>query len=530
MVEKAIEALKSRLERLRVEKRALRGRIAELQKGQKRLERDLRDARNLLKGLPGAVVLIQGRKITFVNEFVCEMLGYDENEILNHSFLEYVHPEFRNEVRERYQKRLSGKPVPNRYETGLQSKSGETLWCEVRVRRILLRGRRAMLLNLIGLNERKELERQLARTQKRDALARMSRGLHHELAAWLNFLQNEPEEAGAGEVVQRDRLPESPDGVRAPFGTAPRLSRQLECLGETEQDRGEEISYDLRKVVQEVVAHARNRWSASSEKGKGIQIKSYLRTLSPLVGRPEEIKSALSGLVENAVEALTDGGNVYLTTEESEGFAHVYIQDNGTGVSPDLEEKIYDPFFTTRGESKKGLGLSLALAAVRRQGGEIDLKSVEGGGTACIIRLPLPKHNPCENRAAIRKRIRDARILVVSEQEILRDLLCRLLLNKGCQVDSALTIGEALRLLPRKAYNLLVADREGTDRSITGFLKKIREMKPGMSVVLVNSPGNGRSSKRMRNTHADLVIERPLDMDRMQTLFIDLLIGRDSVP
>lgn len=530
-MEKTIEALKTRLERMRAEKRALRGRVVELQKGQRRLERDLRDARHLLKALPGAAVLIQGKKITFVNEMACEILGYQEDEILNHSFSEYVHPAFRNEVRERYRKRLSGKPVPNRYETGLQGKTGETLWCEVRVKRILVRGSRAMLLNLIELNERKELERQLARSQKAGALACMSRGLHRELVGWRNLLEKELGEAGVEAGTERDRLHADPDGDRECFERVTGLCRQLDCLGRMEQRHGEEIPYDLRKVVQEVVAHARNRWSDPSiEKGRGIQIKSYIRALSPLAGEPEEIRRALIALVENAVEALTDGGIIYLTTEESGGFAHVYIQDNGSGISPDVEERIYDPFFTTKGERKKGLGLSLALAVVRRQGGEIDLRSVEGGGTAFTVRLPLPKHDLWENKTAIRKRIKDAHILVVSGQEILRDLLCRLLLNKGCQVDSALTIEEALRLLPRKAYDLLVADKEGAGRSMTEVIEKIKEMKPEMSVVLVESPGNGRSSKRSTNSHADLVIERPLDMDKMQTLVIDLLTCRESGP
>jgi len=530
--EKNIEALKIRLEKLRAERRALREKISDLKKEHRQAMNHLKEGWRLLDALPGGVVLIQEGKITFINETARKALAYGEEEILGHDFAECIHPEFRSEALERHKRRLSGKPVPNRYETCFKSRNGKALWCEVHVKKVLLGGRRAFLLNLIGLNERKEHEKRLAASKKREAIVRMCNGLHQEMKEWLAALEKAYSPYSVqgglnqgGQTGNVDKIWEMLERWRS-------LSEQLDWLGRKEQDLGQGDPYDLRKVVQDVVSYAKNRWCAPSlDRGKGISIKSYLRTLPLLMGRPEEIKYAITRLVENAVEALDNGGNIYLTTEESEGYAHVYVQDNGSGIPSELEDKIYDPFFTTKGGTRKGLGLSLALAIVRRNGGEIDLHSTDGGGTTCTVRLPIPQKNPNRNVAAARKRIKDMRILIVSAQDILRDLLCRLFSNKGCQVDAAMSSGEAFQLLPRKEYGLLVVDTEDMDRkSVASVLKKAKNIRPEMPIVLIDAPGYPGLPERTRDKYGDLVLEKPLDMDKVQTLVMDILSRRGLGP
>ena len=122
-----------------------------------------------------------------------------------------------------------------------------------------------------------------------------------------------------------------------------------------------------------------------------ISIKTYLRKLAPVRGNPKEIQNVFQSMISNAVEALPNGGEIYLTTEEDSDFAYVYIQDNGLGIPEEIRCKIFDPFFSTKSGSSLGLGLSMANAIVGQHRGEIEVMSNEGQGTTFIVKLPLAK-------------------------------------------------------------------------------------------------------------------------------------------
>jgi PAS domain S-box-containing protein len=500
VVEKRIQGLKRLLENLRVEKRTLREKIADLQKEHRQAVRILKEGWRLLEALPGGVVLIQDEKIGFINETARQALGCDEADIKGHDFLEFVHPEFQTSLRARYRKRVSGKPVPNRYEACLRSKSGDMLWCEVRVKKILVGGRRAFLLNLIGLNERKEAEKLHIEAGKQEVIERLSRGLHREMEGWLRSLDHNSS-----------------------------LLQELQWLGEGGTKQEGAISFDLRKVAQDVISTTRNQWRKGLPEGEGtIRMKTYLRALPNLMGRPEEIAYALNALVKNAVEALNAEGTIYLTTEESGGFAHLYIQDSGNGIPSEVRDRIYDPFFTTKGKDRRGLGLSLARAIIRRNGGEMELRSGDGGGTICTVRMPIPSQASPKKRTARRIRLKDTLVLVVSGQDILRDLLCRWFSSRGCRVDATVTCGEAFQSMKRKAYDLMVVDAEEVEQeNLSVFLKRANRDRPKTPIVLIENPPTLRSSKVAKHGDGPFLLEKPLNMDRVHSVFMEALRAGD---
>lgn len=496
MVEKRIEELKRRLEKLRAEKRALREKITDLQKQHRQAVKELRQGWRLLQALPGGVVMIQDGKITFINEAARQALGCEEEDVRGHDFAEFIHPAFRTKLRERYRKRVSGKPAPPRYETCLMRKNGNVLWCEVRVKKILMGGRRAFLLNLIGLNQRKEAEKLHVEAEKQEVIARIFKGLSHEMRHLPGSLEHRS-----------------------------LMLRELEWLGESDAEQEEATVFDLRKVAQDVIFTARNQWcKALPGKKGGVRMKSYLRSLPSLVGRSEEITYALGALVKNAVEALDGEGNIYVTTEESEGFAYLYIQDSGSGIPAEIRDRIYDPFFTTKGKERRGLGLSLARAIIRRNGGEMALRSSNGGGTICTVRMPIPSGPSPQKRTAKRVRLKNTLVLVVSSQDILRDLLCRWFSSRGCRVDATVTGGEAFQLVSRKAYGLLVVDAEEIERdSLAAFLRKAHRVRPKTPVVLIENPADLQSRKLAQHREDHFLLQKPLNMDRAHSIFMEAL-------
>jgi signal transduction histidine kinase len=111
-----------------------------------------------------------------------------------------------------------------------------------------------------------------------------------------------------------------------------------------------------------------------------------------IFGDPSGLRQVFMNLLVNACHAIKDGGRVMLSTAYSEKIQSVFVQvrDTGCGIAPDVIDRIWDPFFTTK-EVGKGVGLGLALSynIVKRHGGEISVKSTVGEGSQFMVRLPV---------------------------------------------------------------------------------------------------------------------------------------------
>ncbi len=521
--------LENRVEKLKVQNLALRKKLNTLNKEHKSLEKALRDTRKLLKDIPGSVVLIQDGKIILMNETARDLLGYAEEEILGRNFLDFIHPDSVEYVKNLHERRISGKPVPDDYETYLVTRDGENLCCEFRVKKIIYQGRNAFLFDITGLDQRKQKEMRILRSRKMEALTRMATGLGREFNRFLSMLDEHGLRAQGVESFSRKELIRSLRKIEAAREKGNFITEQLSCLTMAQNDRSDIVLLDLKKTVKKVVAATRPKWKGDMEdSGVRINVKTYLRALSPVEACPREIQDALVSIMLNAIDALPEGGEIYLTTEENNGFAHVYVQDNGVGIPDDIKNKIFDPFFTTKDESGMGLGLSLAYAIIDRHKGEIEVMSQEGQGATFIIKLPLAPKTPPSKTKGPKKRIRDSNILIIADEVIVKDLLSQLLVSKGGRVTTVSTGMECLKLLRKNKFDLVIADLDTADLNAPAIIPKIRNMDKNLAVTLVNAVEEKGRSRALKKIGADLVIGRPLDMDRTLSLISGVLATRSK--
>ncbi|MGD8368476.1 MAG: ATP-binding protein [Desulfobacterales bacterium] len=119
------------------------------------------------------------------------------------------------------------------------------------------------------------------------------------------------------------------------------------------------------------------------------------RPLPEIEGDPEQIKEVLVNLIINACEAMEGGGRITIresaaTKGQGQGAAMVSVEDDGPGMSPSVQEKIFQPFYTTK-EEGTGLGLSIAARIMEEHGGRLSVESTPGIGTAFVLLFPLEK-------------------------------------------------------------------------------------------------------------------------------------------
>lgn len=515
-----------RQEKLQIENREVRGRLASLKKDYKKIERILRTQNYFFDAMPAGILLIQLEKIVAINETALTQLGYQLEECLGRAFLDFVHPKMVGAVKKLHKDRLAGKWVPSQYEVDLVAKNGRTHECDVRVKKVRFKGRKAFIFLMSRQEKRKKKEQELIRTQKMEAFRTMASGLNRQINRNLGMIN----ESIRG---MRERgIPESPnitDRLKEIEEATERIAKttlKLDVLARRENDQSSVLSFDLNKVVRDVTLLIEPKLKDESERrGVSLGLKTYQRSFSPLRGNPEEIRDVILNMIINGVDAMPGGGDIYLSTEENGGYAYIYVQDSGEGIAERINGRILDPFFTTKGEGCIGLGLSLSYAIVKRHGGDIEVKSKKGQGTIVTIRLPVEREESEEKQVSRRVRVKNAHILIIEGHHMLRELLSQVLGNKGFKTEKANDPLEGLNLLRKRPFDLVVADTSDPALSTAKLVKRVKKIDNALPVVLISSnERNGDKHRSLDGIGADLIVRKPLDMEQFASHVLDVLV------
>jgi photoactive yellow protein len=146
----------------------------------------------------------------------------------------------------------------------------------------------------------------------------------------------------------------------------------------------------INELVRDSIAFTEDYAKASQdERGARIRFKTELANdLPPVLAAASELREVFVNLLRNAVDAIEGEGEITARTRAEDGHNLVEISDTGTGISAEVQGKLFHPLFTTKGEKGTGLGLATCYAILRRHGGDISVKSAPGQGTDFSVRLP----------------------------------------------------------------------------------------------------------------------------------------------
>lgn len=505
----------TRLEKSRVRNEALRNKLSTLKKEHKALQKEIKRQLDLLDAFPTGFILVQEDKIIHVNRTTLRMLGFVGENIIGRPLFDFIHPASQKIIRDLLGKWATGKVPPQLYETLFLTPNGEALSCEIMVQKVRIGRRGAFLFNLIPSDERLKKERHEIHMAKMEAMLTMASRLAQHFSQHLKTIFKNVAEIRsnfAGKNAVLDSLYKINEAANAMRNTATKLDR----LSRPESKTGATRRFDLKETAEEAVRRVLPQVKNEADKRKvTINIRTYLRAVAPVEGIPDDIQDVIVNMVLNAIDAMPEGGDLYLTTEENGNHAYIYIQDTGIGIPDQIEEKILDPFFTTQGDGRAGLGLSLSYAILQRHRGEIEVTGREGQGATIAIKLPLAELEKTENQKGQSKAREDALILLVHDNSLVRELFCQVLEFKGPQVIKATNGAEGLQYLRKRTYDLLVVDSGLPDMTIKTFLKEARKTRKARAIALLAHPGETEM--------ADLCIPKPLNMSGIEKHLLDLL-------
>lgn len=238
---------------------------------------------------------------------------------------------------------------------------------------------------LVQRNEQlKDTQEQLIRTEKLAAVGTLASGVSHELRNPLSAIKN------AVFLLKRklsrkvmpdidEKVIQFLDIMDKEIDRSTRIINDL--LGFTRVAKPTRIRSDIRIVINEALSRLKI--------AENIKLSKDLQSDLPMVTiDANQIGQVLINLIENACQAMTDGGELQISTRKSKVFAEIEIADSGCGIPEKEIKKIFDPLFTTK---PKGIGMGLAIChgIIDKHNGTIEVKSREGKGTNMIVKLPL---------------------------------------------------------------------------------------------------------------------------------------------
>jgi PAS domain S-box-containing protein len=522
---------RSRFERVQAENQVLKERLVSSKKENRDLQKGLRSRDRLFDSIPAGILLEQEGRIVAANREFLEGLGYALEEVIGRRLLDFVPLDLKKVVRDLHDKRVAGKKVPSQYELDLLKQDGERRCLEVRVNKIRHNGRRAFLTNLTWLEKRKREERERIEFQKREALMTMVSGLTGKLSQHVKVLSENVQRIKEMADPAHGALTKRLEHIESVSNDTLNAVELLKKLLASKDDSAADVLVDLRKAVKAAISitHPMMKEVVETRKQE-INLKTYLRSVPPVQGDPDEIRDLMVSLIRNAIEAMPRGGDLYVTTEENAGYAYIYIQDSGLGIPDGIKDRILDPFFTTKGKDRLGLGLSLSYAIVKRHKGDMEFSSEKDQGTTFIVRLPTVREEETSNGRAVKRRIRNAHILIIEPEEILNQILSQVFVSRGHRVVPAYSSLEVRQMLNKKKFDLILVDSLTPDIENDAVIKKMRKMNGNPPMALITNEPAEDLFRAKKESGFDLIITKPLDMDTVLKDVEAVLRARGGVP
>ncbi len=336
----------------------------------------------------------------------------------------------------------------------------------------------------------REVEGQLQQSEKLSALGQLAGGIAHDfnnlLQAILGYAQLMKQNMSDADLVNRSlKVLESAaiDGSE----TVRRI-QQFARLRPDEQF----VTVDVNRIVQDAVAIIKPRWEQkTAQESRPLELRLALGTVPAVNGRPAALTEALTNLMLNAIDAMPDGGVLGITTcPGGERSVVIVVADSGLGMADSVRRRIFEPFFSTKGESGSGLGLAMVYSIVKRHGGDIRVDSEPGRGATFAITLPTATGASTTDMPAVAARPRRlARVLIVDDDPQVLATLSELLQSVGHTVTSAGSGTAAVEACARDRFDVVVTNIGMVGMNGWEVAERLRARDPEVGIVFITGWG-----------------------------------------
>ncbi len=420
-----------------------------------------------------AVVLLRAQGLGTPLEYVSDNVnrwGYDATHLVGQTELPWIHVEERTRVAEEIRQQLAGQATEFRLDYRLMTRAGEVRWVEEHIRVAgddphVLQQAQSLLLDVTA---QRALEDELRQAQKMETIGRLAGGIAHDFNNLLQVILGFAELL-AGEVAAHERQRRDVHEIQTAAQRARDLTNRL--LAFSRKQMLQPIRVDLNTLL------TNERTALEQALGGKIDLHLELATeLWPVKVDPGQLQQIVTHLCANARDAMPDGGRLTLSTRNLTftgedvrlhpdarvgAFVCLALADSGKGMSDEVRAHVFEPFFTTKEPGRgTGLGLAMAYGIIKQHEGWIHVYSQVGLGTTFKLYLPALVAQGAAAPTPQPRNLAGVRVLLVEDEDGVRDLACRVLRGRGCTVLAASTVAEAEAVWSRESgrFDVVLCD------------------------------------------------------------------------
>ena len=282
------------------------------------------------------------------------------------------------------------------------------------------------------------------------------------------------------------------------------------------------------QLLSDVSEITRPRWKNRREAANGqITVDLSVNTRAMVMGDASELREVLVNIVFNAVDAMPQGGKITLYAAEADGQVEIRVTDTGTGMAEDVRSRIFNPFFTTKGKAGMGLGLAVSYGIICRHEGSLEVESELGCGTSFVIKLAVARKAELvqaneSSKLASTPAPTALRILVVDDEDYVRELLRDILHSLGHQVVEAEDGFKALELFGTETFDAVLTDIGMPGMSGLELARSIRESNGQMPLALLSGWGEAVSSSERKTVGANWNVAKPFTIERIAEILKEI--------
>ncbi len=502
--------------------------ISERLEIERRLRQEQEFVRRLIANFPDVIaVLDRNGRYTYVSQRVEDMLGNPPQIYVDNAFDRWANPKDKPRLAEIFRKLLSGEEAQVQFEFRIQHQNGSWRTLKASAGPLSYDGKiNGIVASARDVTDSKRIEQQLAQTEKFASMGQMLIGAAHELNNPLTAI------LGVGDLL-RERAAD--DSTRR---HAEMVLRQARRAAEIVQNllafsrplaQGK-AHVRLDELMRQVLEHEQE-----SLRAKNITVDFRSPASLPAVaGDSKLLTQAFLNIVTNAEQAISslrDKGTLRITLGSSASHVLTSICDDGPGIFAEDKPKIFDPFFTTkRPGGGSGLGLTISLAVVTEHGGRIEVQSRPGAGATFVVSLPIgAEASGASDVAEVNKArrgfeaLRDRAVLVVDDEESIREIVHEGLSSRGLKVNCAESSEAALELLAGRTYDFVLCDFNLPGLLGNQLFDQVRQRpSPPVFVFMTGDLLEPARADEFRDKGAH-VLQKPFHVAALAALLVELL-------
>jgi two-component system, cell cycle sensor histidine kinase and response regulator CckA len=455
---------------------------------------------SLADASPAPLFVVQDHRLRYVNPAFAALAGAAASELVGRASLDVIHPDDRAHLVERgYEQEGTGRVARSQFR--LRRPDGTEIWVYATTAPLVYDGRPAIIGTAIEVTERRHAQEAVARSQRLEAIGRLAGSIAHDFNNLLQVVIGHAERLASG-LPAESALQKSAVEIRASASRAAQITDRLLSLGQRQVL--EPRSLDVPRLVADLRNAIQRRVGASVT----LVIRRGRRT-APVRADRMRLIHVLAHLVDNAREAMADGGQLTVSTDVLDvdeamrvdrpwlrvgSFMRLQVEDTGTGMDAAFAERAFEPFVTTKPKGRgAGLGLATVYGLVKQSNGFVWVESAPSAGTRVVVLLPIDASlTEAETRPSVAKAPHVSipaaelpRVLLVEDEGAVRELLSSALERNGFDVVTAGSAEEALTLAS-PSFQILLSDISLPGMSGVQLARQLRHSLPSLRVLLMS--------------------------------------------